>query len=1316
MICCFGEYVCWETNTISYHPDHFSPRLSPSPPAVPTLESFFPSLPHPDPDFVRRPSSAAFPSLPAAYLPPHIPELLLRAGVERNPGPARRRKAKTPVVDPSPVRSPDPRAPPLDARGANASGSGSGSPNSPRKMRPLDSREALVTLSGGRSRSRDPLAFANPEGRHCSVVVTLSLGALVALEDGANHLVGAHPLLLQALERTTCAAQTRAIMRKCGSNDPTAVFEFCFGACSAFRFGRSVLVSCARCSAATSESWEEASSHPHTTTAYTTTAATTSTTSATTATTTATTTSTATTITAADTGLLPLLPSLSSVDEFEAGEKRACPNCGHFTRRRTTEVPFPPALLMVNVVHIDDGDRDCLPVPFSVGEDLFVPFWVSRQRLPNTDKGHFITSCLRGSPPQWWSCDTERVSPAPFPVELPSRVVAVCYRRQPRHVAATLLPSVMPVVVVASLPVVPAQQHSFPKVDEPIIIADPRSAIQSDATTLPHPLAPCPSAPPSPITHPQPDTPSPPTIAHLSTVPQPTSEQFASHPPAVPDTTALPTVVIPESSSRPTAPENIVSRQPPELSALPDATATNDPPPLTTKEDDDSLQHLSAVVHESTAAQQLPPSTADPLTSPRAGKKAPTKSNKESLKPKSTSINPKRSQSATPVKKTRTLPPVKNSNKSAAPAQAPDTMGFHPSTTEEHDSHQPAHAASLESTAVQQSPPPTENSPTSPSAGKKAPNKSNKESLKSKLTQKKSTRSHSATPVKMTRTLSTATASRRSIAPVPASDADDIQPSTTEEHDSRPTSPIVLPESAVSPQTPPSTENSPILPCAGQKALIKTNAESLKTKNTSIDPKRSHSATPVKKTCTLPTAAGQRQLIAPVQTSDASNIQPPTTEEHDSILTSPIATTESAVISRSPSSAENSPKSKNRATTPRPKNLPPQADPKRSHSALPVKKRSYIVQPEILCSCRPLDAPPTQGRHDKHCNRHGLKPTKKLPQPDATEGDFPLPISQPASPARPISYVDPVRAAAESAAPDLTPNLLPIPLHDIFCAQIRTVESVPRRATQAVSSAFDFCLRRSNSALGWWRLLAFAKLVLCAFPSRGGGNRKAQADIELRARRFVEGDFAALWSEAKGTIRTRQSRGGAPITFPVDLDSLPHHLQSALGTAVDVDNLSEVALHRAVSRARLGQYGRAASTLSAATIAPDTDVNLQALMDKHPHSPEPILPPPPATERILPLGKGKLKKLLSAFAPGTAPGPSGFRHQFLVDIMRRPGCSIWPQMGDFIARIANGDVPIEVRPFMFGARLIALLKKDDTLRPIACGEFFRRMAGKHLCS
>jgi hypothetical protein len=38
-----------------------------------------------------------------------------------------------------------------------------------------------------------------------------------------------------------------------------------------------------------------------------------------------------------------------------------------------------------------------------------------------------------------------------------------------------------------------------------------------------------------------------------------------------------------------------------------------------------------------------------------------------------------------------------------------------------------------------------------------------------------------------------------------------------------------------------------------------------------------------------------------------------------------------------------------------------------------------------------------------------------------------------------------------------------------------------------------------------------------------------------------------------------------------------------------------------------------------------------------------------------------------------------------------------------------------VQPTLFGARLVALVKKDGGLRPIACGEILRRLAGKVLC-
>ena len=43
----------------------------------------------------------------------------------------------------------------------------------------------------------------------------------------------------------------------------------------------------------------------------------------------------------------------------------------------------------------------------------------------------------------------------------------------------------------------------------------------------------------------------------------------------------------------------------------------------------------------------------------------------------------------------------------------------------------------------------------------------------------------------------------------------------------------------------------------------------------------------------------------------------------------------------------------------------------------------------------------------------------------------------------------------------------------------------------------------------------------------------------------------------------------------------------------------------------------------------------------------------------------------------------------------------------------QGVVPIDIVPFLFGARLIALLKPDTVdVRPIAVGEIVRRMASK----
>ena len=44
--------------------------------------------------------------------------------------------------------------------------------------------------------------------------------------------------------------------------------------------------------------------------------------------------------------------------------------------------------------------------------------------------------------------------------------------------------------------------------------------------------------------------------------------------------------------------------------------------------------------------------------------------------------------------------------------------------------------------------------------------------------------------------------------------------------------------------------------------------------------------------------------------------------------------------------------------------------------------------------------------------------------------------------------------------------------------------------------------------------------------------------------------------------------------------------------------------------------------------------------------------------------------------------------------------------------ILDGKVPFELRPYFFGAKLIALKKPDGGIRPIAVGNIFRRLSAK----
>ncbi|KAJ9441494.1 hypothetical protein DIPPA_29707 [Diplonema papillatum] len=164
-----------------------------------------------------------------------------------------------------------------------------------------------------------------------------------------------------------------------------------------------------------------------------------------------------------------------------------------------------------------------------------------------------------------------------------------------------------------------------------------------------------------------------------------------------------------------------------------------------------------------------------------------------------------------------------------------------------------------------------------------------------------------------------------------------------------------------------------------------------------------------------------------------------------------------------------------------------------------------------------------------------------------------------------------------------------------------------------------------------------------------------------------------------------------------------------------VDDLDGATVRQVLRRARDRCYSRAVSALSAAQTAPADDATLAALMELHPPAPE--LPDdrslrPVAVAKPSP---GVIRRVLKKMPKGTAAGPSGLSAQHLLDLWDVSG-SFKEAVADAVWALSSGRVAAAARPYLFGARLVPLVKKSGGIRPIACGEILRRVAGKVLAS
>ena len=125
-----------------------------------------------------------------------------------------------------------------------------------------------------------------------------------------------------------------------------------------------------------------------------------------------------------------------------------------------------------------------------------------------------------------------------------------------------------------------------------------------------------------------------------------------------------------------------------------------------------------------------------------------------------------------------------------------------------------------------------------------------------------------------------------------------------------------------------------------------------------------------------------------------------------------------------------------------------------------------------------------------------------------------------------------------------------------------------------------------------------------------------------------------------------------------------------------------------------------------------TDLNeetLSALHAKHPplHPDSSFSAPLEIPPSLFPLSEKEVVTAIRSFPCGSAGGPDGLRPQHLKDLTsesaERGGRELTRALSSFIFHILEGNTPVIVQPFFFGATLIALRKKGGGYTPYRSG-------------
>ena len=241
-----------------------------------------------------------------------------------------------------------------------------------------------------------------------------------------------------------------------------------------------------------------------------------------------------------------------------------------------------------------------------------------------------------------------------------------------------------------------------------------------------------------------------------------------------------------------------------------------------------------------------------------------------------------------------------------------------------------------------------------------------------------------------------------------------------------------------------------------------------------------------------------------------------------------------------------------------------------------------------------------------------------------------------------------------------------------------------------VRDQFAKCLLRDrlitnpNDARGTKLLMLFPLLVLSYV--RGGRNGQKAADFKRRAFAFSRGQWQQLL---------------AVVTAKCDKQPRPEPSEAVI-------------LARVLKYIQLGDLRKARQALHPAASAPADDSTIAALAKLHPPAecpcPDDILSFMPPVEFLL--DRALFDEVVETLPRGRAAGRSGWRYEDIQYLCTR-GSVAADDLFKYFSRVATGCVTSDVASRLWGtATLIALLKSNSGIRPIAMGEVFRKLVSR----